>query len=450
MDPGAEPKLARRVGQVGRVDRVLEERLDARDEDARPAAPPGGERRDAGRGLVGDQLAALVGERGPRLEHRDGLGIAEPRAELLGHPVADLGVAGDPDEPLAIGRQREGRREIALGAVRDGDEADMPAGPSRVVRRRPRRSRRAANVPVAASSGGSTDRSGIRWPPPFRPGAAAGRGDGRRAAGRAAAGSPALARVLHLGVDRGDVEVDAPRPRRGAAWRAAKSVATRSAIRRSRPRRPRIGGLGHAQASGLAGRIRRQPVRVRRMPSASGGPSTSPGGGEPGRVGRPELEHVEAVGGLVRALARPLLDRVRGGVEELVETLLLVGREARQDVVDGRPVRLADPDPQPAELLGAELVDDRAQAVVAARPAALAEAQLAERQREVVGDDEQVDQRRVLAGEDLADREARIVHVGQRLDERQVEAAVAAHRRRWTRRAGGPCPSSRPARRSGP
>ena len=70
-------------------------------------------------------------------------------------------------------------------------------------------------------------------------------------------------------------------------------------------------------------------------------------------------------------------------------------------------VRVADPDPQPAELLGAQLVDDRAQAVVAARPAALAEPELAERQREVVGDDQQVGERRVLAGQDLAHRQAR-------------------------------------------
>ena len=184
---------------------------------------------------------------------------------------------------------------------------------------------------------------------------------------------------------------------------------------------------GIAQASGLAGAD----------PAPAGPGPADPVGvgravdlarrGEPGRVGRPQLEHVEAIGGLVGALARPGLDRVGGRVEQLVETLLLVGREAGQDVVDRAPVRLADPDPQPAELLGPELVDDRAQAVVAARPAALAEAQLAERQGEVVGDDEQVDQRGVLAGQDLADRQPRIVHVGQRLDERQVEAAEAAH-----------------------
>ena len=101
------------------------------------------------------------------------------------------------------------------------------------------------------------------------------------------------------------------------------------------------------------------------------------------------------------------LDGVRGRVEQLVEPLLLVGPELAQDVVDGMPVRLADADPQPAELLGAELLDDRAQAVVAARATALAEPELAERQREVVGDDEEVAERRVLAREHLADGAAR-------------------------------------------
>ena len=75
--------------------------------------------------------------------------------------------------------------------------------------------------------------------------------------------------------------------------------------------------------------------------------------------------------------------------------------------------RVADADAQPAELLRAELLDDRAQAVVAAVAAAFAEPQLAERQREVVGHDEQVVQRSVLAGEHLAHGQAGVVHVGQ-------------------------------------
>ena len=103
VEPGAEPELARRGRQVRRGDRVLEQRLDARDEDPGPAAPPRGERGDPGGRLVGDELAALVGERRPRLEDGDRRRIAEPGAELLGDPVADLRVAGDPDEPLAVG-----------------------------------------------------------------------------------------------------------------------------------------------------------------------------------------------------------------------------------------------------------------------------------------------------------------------------------------------------------
>ena len=138
-----------------------------------------------------------------------------------------------------------------------------------------------------------------------------------------------------------------PRRRSGAAWRAAKSAATRSAIRRSRPRRPRSGvsARGIAQASGLAGRIRPPAGPRPADPVGVGRPVDLARRGEPGRVGRPQLERVEAVGGLVGALARPLLDRVRGRVEELVEPLLLVGREACQDVVDGAsdPARRSRP-----------------------------------------------------------------------------------------------------------
>ena len=283
-------------------------------------------------------------------------------------------------------------------------------------------------MPVAASSGGSADRSGIRWPPPFRGGSGRGGVAGRRSAraGRAAVASPALVRVLDLGVDRGRVEVDRVSAA-GAAWRAAKSVgdalgdpavpAAPAAQRR----------LGHAQASGLAGRMRRQPVRVRRIPSASGGPSTSPGAAS-------RVVSAGRSSNMLKRLAALLVpSRAQSSTASAAASrsssrrCCSSGAKRRQDVVDGRPVRLADPDPQPAELLGPELVDDRAQAVVPARPATLAEAQLAERQGEIVGDDEQVDQRGVLAGQHLADRQARVVHVGQRLDERQVEAAEAAH-----------------------
>ena len=178
---------------------------------------------------------------------------------------------------------------------------------------------------------------------------------GRRRPARASAAAPRRpSRVLDLGVDRGDVEVDL-RPRAsGGAWRAANSVgdafgdpAVAAAPAAHRRRRARL------RRPAPAGRIRRQPVRVRRIAVGVGRAVDLAGRGQPGRVRRSELEHVEAVGGLVRALARPGLDRVGGGVEQLVEPLLLVGREAGQDVVDRVAVRLADPDPQPAELLGA-------------------------------------------------------------------------------------------------
>ena len=283
-------------------------------------------------------------------------------------------------------------------------------------------------MPVAARSGGRAERSGRRCAltlaAPAAPVALVGpatlvgpprrlvRSDSEARRRRSSSTSR---------VDLGDVEVDGLRVGAGVARReVGRDLLGDPAVAAATSAEWWV-GRRHRQSSAEPGRIRRQPVRVRRMPSASGGPVDLARRREPARVGRAQLEHVEAVGRLARALARPGLDGVGGRVEQLVEALRLVGRERRQDVVDGAAVGIADADPEPAELLGAELVDDRAQAVVAAVAAALAEAELAERQREVVGDDEQVGQRRVLAGEHLADGEAGVVHVGQRLDEGQVE-----------------------------
>ncbi len=139
----SSPRRRREV--VGR-DRVLDEGLDARDEDPRAATPPGRQGGDARGGLVGDELAPLVGERRPRLEDRDGVGIPQPRLELLGDPVTDLRVAGDPGEALAALDERERRREVRLGAVGDGGQAGVPPGRTRRARgaRRTTRSRRGA------------------------------------------------------------------------------------------------------------------------------------------------------------------------------------------------------------------------------------------------------------------------------------------------------------------
>ena len=129
---------------------------------------------------------------------------------------------------------------------------------------------------------------------------------------------------------------------------------------------------------------------------------------------------------LARAVAAPGLDRVGRGVEQLGEPGLLALAELAQHVVDGVAARIADAHPQPAELLVAQLVDDRAQTVVPAGAPALAEPQLAERQREVVTHDQHLDQRRMLAGQDLAHRQSRLIHEGQRLDEHEVQTGVAA------------------------
>ena len=80
------------------------------------AAGPRRERRDPRRALVPDQLAALPGERGAWLEGHDRCRVAQPRDQLLGHPVGDLRVARHPHQ-AAIGREGERRREVRLGAV---------------------------------------------------------------------------------------------------------------------------------------------------------------------------------------------------------------------------------------------------------------------------------------------------------------------------------------------
>ena len=355
MDPRADPQLARRERQVGRVDRVLEERLDAGHQDARPPALPRGQGRDPGGRLVGDQLAALVGQRGPRLEHGDRLRVAEPGAEFLGDAIGDLRIAGDPEEALAIGGLGEGRGQVGLGAVRDRDQPDVAPGPARIV---------LGTAQALAERGERAGRRQEGWegrevreamPARLATGLPGGPGRGRRPRlWRRARLLRCAPGVIDLGIDRRDVEVDLLVGGVGA-WRAAKSVATRSAIRRSRPRRPRSGVSGIGQASDLGGA---DPTPARARPSDAIGVGRTVDlarGGEPGRVGGTQLEHVVAVGGLARSLAGPRLDRVRRGVEQFVEPLLFVGREPRQDVVDGAPVRVADPDPKAAELLGPEL-----------------------------------------------------------------------------------------------
>ena len=139
--PATDPQAARLVGQVIGRDRVLEEGLDARDEDPGVPAPPGRQRRDPRGGLVSDELAPLVRERGPRLEDDDRRRIAEPRRELLRDAISDLGIPSNPGETLAVLDPGEGRREERLGAVGDRAQPDVasdtPAGRGGRRRREP-------------------------------------------------------------------------------------------------------------------------------------------------------------------------------------------------------------------------------------------------------------------------------------------------------------------------
>ena len=277
VEARAGAKLARRFGQVVGRDGVLEEGLYAGDEDPRPAAAPGRQRRDPGRGLVGDELAALVGQRGPGLERRDGGRIAQPRAELLRDPVADLGVAGDPDQCLAAGRRRGQRRgEVRLRAVRDryqpsmtSDSPEVRSGPQPLAQGRERAGRREQRREcreVRQAMPGAGAGLGRRASRARRGRLRSSRGAGRRGFASGVLGSPG---VLDLGVDLGDVEID-------RVVVLGRCVASREVGRR--PAR-RSGDPGHVGRGAVAGSC--QPSRPPAPPGPPAPVAPSPRRSEP-------------------------------------------------------------------------------------------------------------------------------------------------------------------------
>src|SRR6478672_9213407 len=333
------------------------------------------------------------------------------RARPFCHAIGDLRVPGDPDEALADHALGECRCQICLCPVRHRDEADVAADPSLVILDAPqtlaqarertgrgeqRRQRRQVRKAMAAGLPAGVSR---RFPAALEP-ARGGRRPGFRWRLRL---RWLTARVLDLGVDRPNVEVDLlfRRRRRVSSGEVGRDLLGDASVPATTATERRV---GHGSGVRLrwpdptpAGARPADAIGVRRAVDLARR-------GDPRRVGGTQLEHVVAVGRLAGALSGPLLDRVGRRVEELVQSLLFVRRELGEDVVDGTPIGLADPHPQPAELLGLELVDDRAQAVVAACAATLAEPQLAEREREIVGDDKEVDERSLVPGEHLADR----------------------------------------------
>src|SRR3990170_4236421 len=98
------------------------------------------------------------------------------------------------------------------------------------------------------------------------------------------------------------------------------------------------------------------------------------------RLTTAECPRVPARCRLVRPEPRPVLDRIGGRVDDLLERAPLLGREAREDVVDRVDAGLADAHPQSGESVAVEFLDDRLDAVVPARRTPLAEPEPPERQ----------------------------------------------------------------------
>ena len=330
VEPRAEPQLARRR-RAGRPGRSC------------AGAAPGRSRRGPGPGRSATRRAPRPGPRSrrrrARCARRPARSAARGRRPPPGRPATPRAPRRRGRRSRRRGRSRPAARRSARARAPPRGRSSRRAGPAtsptwrpdparivvrrcpaaRAARRTCRSPRAAAAAPTRSGQAVAARRSGL--------GAAARASARRRRRGRRR-GASARARVLDLGVDRGDVEVDrvlvggrrVPGGEVGGDLLGDPAVAAAPAAER---RRRRSSGI----ARPCAGRTRRQPVLVRRMPSASGGPSTSPGAASRVVVGRPQLEHVEPVGGLARALARPRLDRVGGRVEQLVEPLLLVGRE---------------------------------------------------------------------------------------------------------------------------
>ena len=177
------------------------------------------------------------------------------------------------------GRSTRSVRLERAGLPRDTTSHRAGRRPHRHAARRDRRPRAArsvrgssANEPVAARSGGSTDRSGSRWPDfralPPRPAACV----------SGARDRPSPSSILDLGVDRRDVEVDGvlvdPR-------RVTRRELRRRPVRRSAGRGRAGRGAAAGVDSGIAAASWQDAPPARARPAdavSSGGPSTSPGG----------------------------------------------------------------------------------------------------------------------------------------------------------------------------
>ncbi len=355
-------------------------------------------------------------------------GSPEPRRQLLGHPVADLRVARDPADPLAVAASaRAAARYDFAPCGTDVSPACRPWMPGAVGlaeplaqgRERPRS--RGAGAAGRRGPGRAARRRGT---------ANRARDDPARAAPAVDASVPRASRSggaapgrrveqLQLGVRRSPVEIDLLLARLGCRA-SLRPFASDLLGDVALARRPAPIAIAHRRAAfplvpRSPPRIRRQPVLVRRTPDSSGGPPTSPGGRRVvALAGCLELERVEPVGGL-RDVPHAPRPRPHRPPRRAGSAGASARRRAKRDSTWSIAPRPGSPIPTRSRptFSRAQLLDDRAQPVVAAVRAALAEPELAERQREVVDHHQQVRQRRALAGQQLAHRDARVVHVGQ-------------------------------------
>src|SRR5262249_37893487 len=125
------------------------------------------------------------------------------------------------------------------------------------------------------------------------------------------------------------------------------------------------------------------------------------------------------------AVTGPADDGLARGPHRLLDYGLLRGAEAAEHVIDGAGLAgRIDADPQPGVLLGAQVVADVAQPLLSAVAAPGPHPQLAERQVDVVADDEQVRYRHLVEVQHLADAAAAEVHERLRLHEEELFAVL--------------------------
>ena len=150
-----------------------------------------------------------------------------------------------------------------------------------------------------------------------------------------------------------------------------------------------------------------------------------------------------------RIAARAMPTRSAASTQSAARAVIIAARfpllrvERRQNVVGEvvPGVLAADPDAQTREPL-ADGVDDRAQTVVGAGATALAQAQLAERQLDVVDDDEALRREQLRAAAERTSASPESVHVGRGLD---AAAARWPPERRRDRELVRRAPRRRPA-----